>query len=264
MPGRRFSDAEEIKIVALYHSGMSAKAIARRYRLPGKDSIIGALRRAEEPIRPNAIANRLYHLKEDAFDELTPEACYWWGFVYADGNLNRERSLTVTLQLRDRKHLISLAKFLGSDRPIKDIKVQKYDATVLSVTSQHMGRRLIELGIIAHRPHPETIDRLLPINLARHWLRGFFDGDGSIGFRRTSGQPRITFCGSLKLIRWIRSALSEGCHSKVDATIYQHKSGLSYLEFSGRKVVARVMDYLYAEPGPCLLRKRERYETGRP
>ncbi len=98
MPARRFTDEEEVCIVQIYEAGHSAKAIGRAYDLPGKDAVIGALRRADTRIRPNTEANRLYTINHGAFDVITPESAYWWGFIYADGSICRHKSLTVGLR----------------------------------------------------------------------------------------------------------------------------------------------------------------------
>lgn len=264
MPPRRFTNEEEVCVVQIYEAGHSAKAIGRAYNLPGKDAVIGALRRANTRIRPNTEANRLYTINHESFDVISPESAYWWGFIYADGSICRHKSLTVGLRHTDVDHVIALNKFLQSDAPvkIKDRWLKPHKGAYLHVTSQHMGARLEELGVLAHRPSFDLVTKHLPPELTSHWLRGLFDGDGSIDYQK-NGQPRIRFCGGLALVSWIRKTLANECGRNPDIKLYNHPTGLYYVGYAGTRNVAAIMEYIYCDATICLTRKLIKYKKGK-
>ena len=264
MPPRRFTDEEEVCIVQTYEAGHSAKAIGRAYNLPGKDAVIGALRRANTRIRPNTEANRLYTINHEAFDVVAPESAYWWGFIYADGSVCRHKSLTVGLRHTDVDHVIALNEFLQSDAPVKirDRWLKPHKGAYLHVTSQHMGARLEELGVLAHRPSVDLVIKNLPQKFTSHWLRGYFDGDGSVDYHKNK-QPRIRFCGRLELVSWIRKTLADECARNPKLKFYKHATGLYYIGYSGTRSVAVIMEYMYRDATIFLERKLLKYKNVR-
>src|ERR1051326_6709338 len=56
-------------------------------------------------------------LRHDSFDELTSDASYWIGFMFADGSVTssgQSGRVSVRVSERDRNHLVKLRSFLGS------------------------------------------------------------------------------------------------------------------------------------------------------
>lgn len=264
MPPRLFTPEEEVCIVQLYEAGHSKRAIARAYNLKWKMAVDSTIKRAGIHVRPNTEANRKYTINHKAFDVITPESAYWWGFIYADGSINRHKSLTVGLRHTDVDHVIALNDFLQSNAPvkIKDRWLKPHKGAYLHVTSQHMGARLEELGVLAHRPSFHLVTKHLPSEFTSHWLRGFFDGDGSVNYQ-PNGQPRIRFCGRLELVSWIRKIIADECGRNPNIKFYKHPTGLYYLNYGGTCNVAAVMEYLYRDATIHLERKLLKYKNGR-
>ena len=264
MPPRLFTPEEEDCIVQIYEAGHSKRAIAWAYNLKWKTPIDGVIKRAGIHVRPNTEANRLYTINHEAFDVIAPEPAYWWGFIYADGSINRHKSLVVGLRHTDVDHVIALNKFLKSNAPvkIKDRWLKPHKSAYLHVTSQHMGARLEELGVLAHRPSFDLVIKNLPAEFAPHWLRGYFDGDGSVDFQK-NGQSRIRFCGRFELVSWIREILADECDRNPNIKFYKHPTGLHYLCYGGNRNVAVIMDYLYRDATIYLARKLLKYKKGR-
>ena len=264
MPPRRFTDEEEVCIVQINEAGHSAKAIGRAYSLPGKDAVIGALRRANTRIRPNTEANRLYTINHEAFDVITPESAYWWGFIYADGSINRHKSLNVGLRHTDVDHVVALNEFLQSDAPvkIKDRWLKPHKGAYLHVTSQHMGARLEELGVLAHRPSFPLVVKHLPPKLISHWLRGLFDGDGSVRSNVSQkSPPGLGFCGAKEMMVFTRAYIAKNASTNPKLKIYQHPTGLCYLRYTGRRQCIRIANVLYEGATIWLKRKRDVIES---
>jgi hypothetical protein len=241
---RNFTDEQEAEIAKRYLSGESAKGIARALGLPGKDTILGSLRRQNIVQRSPADRNRLYSLDENAFDVITPDAAYWWGFLYADGSVSK-RSVILSLKWDDFDHVEKFKEFMKSEAPIKKYghKLGRdiHYACYIGITSQHLASRLTELGIVPHRTRFDCVKDNLPQDMIRHWIRGFFDGDGTINSSR--GQFDAGFMGSMEVMEWVRE-----CIPFVDKNKRIHKHSISnvfYLSFSGNNVSREITSYLY-------------------
>jgi len=270
MPPRNFTDAEEEQIARIYLAGHSTRAIARAYKLHDKTSIIGALRRQNITQRSPAERNRLYRIDAHAFDVIdTEEKAYWWGFIYADGNVYR-RSLSVALKSTDENHLAKLKAFLKSEHPIKIIKVgcgnsKRFGVAVYYATDSHLVDRLRELGITPRRKNFNRVIANLPNELSRHWIRGFFDGDGTAGHPHASRGPYIGFCGSVQLLEWVRKTIADNANTNPNLSIHRHiKSKICYLTFSGNVVAHNVTSWLYQDAEIWLTRKKKKVDSWPP
>jgi hypothetical protein len=259
MPPRNFTDAEEEQIAKIYKTGHSAKAIMRAYGLSHHISICAALRRQGVKQRPAPERNRLYALNSHVFDVINNEqAAYWWGFLYADGGVCK-RTLSVHVKESDKPQLQLLRQFLQSEAPIKE-QVQRlngysksYTRFIIDFTDRHLARQLRELGITPNRPNPRKALQYLPPNLVHHWIRGYFDGDGSA--RKSAS---IAFCGSRKLLIWLREQFANGARTNPTLAVTKHnKANIYYLYISGRLQALKVVKYMYQGATIWMPRKRE-------
>jgi len=256
---RNFSDAEEAEIAKIYQAGHSARAIARAYGLSHHISICSALERQGITQRPAPERNRLYSLNPHVFDMIDNEqAAYWWGFIYADGGVNR-RTLTVHIKEQDMNHLELLRDFIQSESPIKK-QIQRlngysksYTRYAIDFTDRHVASRLRELGIIPNRPNPQKALYHLPAYMAHHWIRGYFDGDGS-----ARKSPSIAFCGSNELLIWLREQFANEAETNPELAVTKHnKANIYYLYISGRIQALKVTEYMYRDATVWMPRKRK-------
>lgn len=116
----------------------------------------------------------------EAFQELTEEACYWGGFLAADGNVDSKNRIRLMLKYDDIGHLQKFKEFLKSNHTISS-NTTAYNRCSFEFTHKQMCEDLKNnFNII-----PNKTDKLkFPHNLnneqLRHYLRGYFDGDGSV------------------------------------------------------------------------------------
>lgn len=116
---------------------------------------------------------------ENAFDDYSEESCYWAGFLAADGCVDTKNRVRIMLKYDDLNHLVKFKEFLKSTHTIST-NTDKYNRCSFELTSQHLCEILsFNYGII-----PNKTDKLkfrkLPNKYMSHYLRGYFDGDGSI------------------------------------------------------------------------------------
>lgn len=117
--------------------------------------------------------------KVSGFYTLETDAhAYWLGFLAADGAIAQCLSrVDVTLEKGDAGHLEKLRVFLDVDNPIKPIP--KRNAVLMVVYSRELVAALVHWGIV---PAKSLIFQMpqIPSCRMRAFLRGYFDGDGTL------------------------------------------------------------------------------------
>jgi hypothetical protein len=196
---------------------------------------------------------RKRQLRQYAFDELTPDAAYWIGFLFADGSvIGRGESAVVQTRLSecDREHLVKLRSFLGSTHKIGVAPAGNYGgyrsrpSVRLSVPSGRLARRLLSLG-----RYEGPIDSTLI--QSRDFWRGVVDGDGSLG-HLASGYAYFALVGSRRLLEAFLAflqgnGLSARMTIRPDKTIFQ-------VATAGH-IAERIVSLLYEDATVALDRK---------
>lgn len=250
MPSRAFTNEEEIAINAIYLSGRSIQNIAKSYNV-SRELIWKRLNKMGTEIRNSK--PKKHEIWSRAFDNLNDEiACYWLGFIYADGYCSKSRpGLEINLSARDHDHLSKISEFLRTTSRARMVR----DKTRFTVSDAYLYDRLTDLGIVPGRPDHKCCTNRIPHDYYRHWIRGFFDGDGS--FLRSS--PRVTFCGRLELMSWVRDLLYSEIGLKKNK-IVRHGSGLRYINYTIRDQVDAFGEWIYRDCSIYLERKREIFD----
>ncbi len=130
---------------------------------------------------------RMYELNENFFEQInTEEKAYFLGLLYSDGYVDKKRNLVgITLQEQDMELLEKLRNILNYNKPLK-FKIPKQpnrkNLYILDMYSKKIHQDVIKLGclqaksLILEFPTKKQV----PPHLLRHFIRGYFDGDGSI------------------------------------------------------------------------------------
>ena len=212
------------------------------------------------------IKNVIPRLNENVFDSIdTEEKAYWLGFWYADGcvEANRHR-LCINLGIKDINHLHKMRSFLELKNQVNTYKIGKYDMCRLYVTNQHIWQQLINLGCTPQKSLTLTFPNESVFsnkNLIYDFIRGYCDGDGSLGLYIKKGHKtsEISMVGTLEFLTGLQNFLGidghlrnksyEGCHNNA----YE----LKYSNFKARQV-ARL---LYENSNVYLDRKYKIFES---
>ena len=192
--------------------------------------------------------------KEDFFDCIdTEEKAYFLGYIMADGNVsvtNNQYCLKIHISIQDKE---IVDKFLESINSSNKATMRMNSASYyVSLTSVHMCKRLMELGVVPQKTGREYISDEIPKKLLHHYVRGVFDGDGitTIGKSKRSG-----FVGSINMITDILGELNE------NLTIFDAGKNKKVVYFlGGKKFSRKLYNYLYSDATIWLKRKKERLE----
>lgn len=117
---------------------------------------------------------------EGGFDEYSEESCYWAGFLAADGCVDTKHRVRVMLKYDDINHLEKLKSFLQSTHAISS-NTDKYNRCSFEITSAHICDMLeLNFNIVPNKTDKLKFPTHIPNKYLVHYLRGYFDGDGSI------------------------------------------------------------------------------------
>ena len=122
---------------------------------------------------------RKYSLNEKFFDKWSPEMAYVLGFWFADGYMRHEKSYRIVFSSRDYYLLLKIKQCLGCNYSIS--RNQRPDGIdyQLILYSKYLFQKLLSLGGVRCKSK-KIIFPEIPIHYLPDFLRGYFDGDGSV------------------------------------------------------------------------------------
>ena len=213
---------------------------------------------AREYVLPKRSSSR-YSLNEKYFENIdNGNKAYWLGFIAADGcvvDKKGHRHLYIELAERDRCHLEAFKKEIEFNGPIYDMKARgrSKPSCKLQISSSRMVLDLVKLGITSNKTHTLNAPDI-DSKFYHHWIRGVFDGDGSISLRK-SGHHGGEFFGTKSVIDFITSNIPGS--NKVSK---KKKCKGFYHSFSGKKIIEKIYDYLYCDSNVALSRKEDKFK----
>lgn len=214
--------------------------------------------------------SRTHTLNENYFKVIDDEhKAYWLGFIMADGCITQTDKKYAPNRFHfclkkeecEKIHLELFLNDINSNYPIKDklVENKKYSFESyiyeLRINSKLFVKNLINNGIYMNKTGKEFIPETVPQELIRHFIRGFFDGDGSLTVKRA-----FRICSSsFNILDDINKEFS-----KIDVNFKIYKDQKSINDFytiDSRKStdIKKVLDYLYKDATIYLNRKYNRY-----
>ena len=143
------------------------------------------------PLYTNHTSNR--RMRHDFFKNIQTELqAYLLGFYTADGSVDEKRkTFRIMLQQKDSdivylaKDIISPDARLFTIEPkemntIREKAIQGHGQIGVDITSSILVTDLVNLGIGYRKSWADLHIPNIPENLIRHFIRGYFDGDGCI------------------------------------------------------------------------------------
>ena len=175
------------------------------------------IKRSTQMIRRQCRKCMKFGINEHFFDSIDTEVkAYILGFLWADGSINKTTGLIkIDTQERDLDILETIKASLEYEGPITSYfvpKGQSYrprDATVyrLAIVNRALCDELTNKGYCAHR-ELAPLPLCVPTFLQKHFIRGYFDGNGSISISDDKS-VNMNICGGTTIIQEIGSLLQE-------------------------------------------------------
>lgn len=266
-----FTDEELEDIKRMYNNNISSVKIGKKYNVSHK-AILKALRRMNVEI-VQAKSRRVYQLDESYFDIIdTEHKAYVLGFLYSDGSLNSDKqTVSLSLQEGDMWILEQIRKELKSTKPLEFLDYSNKHTFGYSYKNQyrlllfskHICNELIKKGVVQNKSLKISFPTFLPDNLVSHFIRGVYDGDGSI-YRQIKSPKNHAVTVTITATESFCISLQQICKEKlnINAGIYDascHNGITKVFMLSGRNVCKTFLDWIYQDSTMHLPRKYQRY-----
>jgi len=198
-----------------------------------------------------------FSFNENYFDKIQNEhEAYWLGWLFSDGyNQRNKNTIKLQIQKRDQSILELLKKDLDYNGPIRDAGYGSQ--SLIFLTSMNFSEKLAQLGCVQNKSMVLKWPIELPSRLEKHFIRGYFDGDGCISGVNNNFSLTIisteNFCNTLnqKLAKVVGLKNLENHPNNPITKRYR---------FSGKKQIKKMYEYLYSDSSICLERKKKKME----
>ena len=255
---------EEIpNIVTEYISGKSIKEIHSQtgYGLKQINYILiayGVLRVRTPKIKKD----------ESVFEVIdTQEKAYWLGFLYADGYVNESNS-NIELTIKQKEHLEAFKKFLKTDSKVNKRQIifngKEYFAYRMNICSKKLVKDLVKLG--CYQKKSLTLEfptcEQVPSHLVRHFLRGYFDGDGSVSYYQKGNRHYCSmwFMGTENFLNTLQDLMYDKFSFNKRKLYYDNRSNAIGYNITGKKRLKMIYHFLYNDATVFLNYKKEKFD----
>ena len=260
----KLNDVQTKKVIELYISGLSANTIADEYQI-SHATVLNILKRASIDRRSTSEKLKL-KIDESYFEVIdSEEKAYWLGFIMADGCVYKN-AFVIRLADKDKKHLYRLKLALKSHHLIGLGTKDGHKFAQFQVKSPKLVSDLSKWGIVERKSGKEIIPNISP-KLIHHFLRGYFDGDGWITFKKAYRNPdRLDWTfgivsASLNILLSIKNIINTECSNNYGYIEERNYVNLPHysLCFGGNSCALDVLTYLYSDSNIFLERKYKRF-----
>lgn len=251
------------EIIEMANRGIGYKTIHKNLNVSYSNIVIRRYL-IEENLVNSKNLYRKYNCNQDFFEIIDSEAkAYWLGFLYADGNVSRN-TIKIRLSERDYSHLEKFREAIqGKDYEITRGTQNSFGTMTrysqISINSAKMKSDLVKLGCVPNKSLILKFPNLsqVPEYLQKHFIRGYFDGDGSIIVPKTVKYPQtsLSFLGTEDMLQHIKTILKVQTPIKLD----KRSNKIYVLLFGGNINVSTKLDFMYKNAQVYLSRKYKTY-----
>jgi hypothetical protein len=215
---------------------------------------------------------KLYSVNENFFQEDTEASFYVAGFIAADGCLEREFArnryrVTIEINFKDEPHLKLMQMLMASTHKINTrTRIDSRFAaptqqSSLRISSKTIYDSLERFNIRPNKSKTYTIPSWMVAHpLKQHFLRGIFDGDGSVGIKSSDCKNRkeylrFSLTGTLEELKSFNAILVDECN--IEPNQISKAAGCYVLEYGKNESTEEIFNFLYKDSTIYLSRKRE-------
>ena len=231
------------------------KEVLRKYNVPIRDFSHAASLSNQ---------NRAYKKDEEYFNNPTNNMAWILGFIASDGSISSsDNGIKIGLSAIDREILEAIREEVKIENKITEYTTNTgFDIVELRWSSQNHKKALEKYTITPKKTFTLKPPYLLPHKYWIDYIRGYFDGDGSVNLIHSNGIPaslRWQVCSATKeMLEWIVEVLnSEYNIPKVN--IYSTDKDLYYIQYS-TNATKQIYKILYTPNSLYLKRKKEHFD----
>lgn len=203
---------------------------------------------------------------------------YLLGFFAADGHIEKRSdydsyTLRVGVSMQDVHILMLFNKLITNGKSA--IAVNKHNIATIAITSKQIGEDLLKLGFDSNKTKSWQNIPSLPDNLYPHFIRGYFDGDGSVSLNTRKHINRIagfnrkaTFtCYHKNILEQLSKIMDIEFNYKIhqggETTVKEHVTVFEscwIAEIWDFEKLRKLHEYLYKDATYFYLRKKQKFD----
>lgn len=263
-----FSLEQVNEIIRLYTiDNMSMTNISKKFNVT-ESTIRTRLIRNNIKIRSKSEFSRKFPLNQSFFEKIDSERkAYWLGFLYADGAVYKHKHgsyFHLTLNNLD-KHMVE--QFKKDLETTINLRTNKNNQTGLMINSNKMVQDLINLGCMPCKTFKIKFPTIkqVPTHLIHHFIRGYFDGDGSVCFSEKKNRIEVKIISNEDFCYALQNTIGQLCNIskfykyKVCETKYS-KQFYTNIGFGSSSSICNFYNFIYKDASIYLKRKRDIFD----
>lgn len=266
---RKLTDEQESEICIKYKNGCSLAYLGCLYDIHAT-SILGILER--HGISRRQTKEIQHYVNDSFFDDLSSEyPAYFFGLLYADGNVKDSKYPTISISLQecDKPLLERLNNIVENERSLymqnRDDNPNHKDQYILLMYSYHMRDVLVSYGMVPCKSLIKKFPKVVlesSEDVQRNFIRGYFDGNGTIGYYQRSNRKKGQFVyvaaivSTYAVVYNIQLLLTK--YLNIASYIHRQKN-VHVVKINNKKDVITFMQWLYKDSTIYMERKYKKY-----
>lgn len=171
--------------------------------------------------------------------------------------------LLLGLSRKDKDHLLKIKNAMSFTGPISDHSyLNKRDNKIIdsSWLKIYCSKKIIsDIGVYFNVIPQKTFiyqfpQRIIDHELVRHFIRGYFDGDGCFYKDKRNSAVRFELLGTQSFLEVVRDILERDCNLQSNAVVRKTKN-IYRLRYYKNDLVSKISTYLYGNSTIYLQRK---------
>lgn len=261
MKTNKWYEDNKDKILSMYYSSKSVPDICNELKC--NESMVykkfneWQIERRKR-IKSKERCNALYYVDSHYFDVIDCEhKAYWLGIIVSDGFVNN-KEISLCLKKDDIELIKEFKNDLNSEHPIK---TNKDGNPFITIVCKQLCDSLRSYGLHNRKSWSLDIDKIIsnvPHEYEHHFIRGLFDGDGSIRYYKypymNKPQFHFGFTGLENVCSYVKDKL--GINRKL-----VHEGNVTYtLVTRDKNKIIDIFNYLYKDATIYLSRKHKVFQ----
>lgn len=259
------------QIIQDYQNGKSMRQIEKDYGVSRQTTSKFLEKQSIKTTKGNH--HRTYYHDEDYFEKIdTEHKAYWLGFIFADGHITNhdkrygQDQFGISQSEEDIDVLYRFKEDIKATNPIHKYNSDKYPEGKalcrIQLVSQKTVNDLIDKGCYKQKSLILQPPKNVPNELIPHFIRGYFDGDGSIiksknnKYKITDGYKYdIDFTTTKEIADWLVYYFDMGNVIKEP-----RREKTYYYRLGGHKQIIQFYHILYDNATIYMERKYNRFQ----
>lgn len=207
-----------------------------------------------------------YNYNWDFFEKDSEELYYFLGFVAADGYISNGE-IEIGLNEKDLSLLQKFRDLIAPNKPIYHKKrTNSYTLKISCLNKINNFKKFYSM--VSNKKHDEMLYPNIPDKYQKHFIRGYIDGDGTIGptksyqivkgVKKTYIGLRLRILGNENFLKELNATTQQFCQHKTKA-INKKKGENVYCITYNFKTADSILQWLYEDATIYLDRKYNKY-----